>query len=99
MASEFTREDVEAIARLAHFDLTPEEADLFAKQLGEFLAYAQAVQGVDTSGVPPTAAVIGGGSSERADEMWASLDRDRVLDQAPDPAPDRRFFRVPRVIG
>ena len=99
MPTEFTREHVEAIARLAHLELDPAEADLFAKQLAGFLAYAEAVQAVDTTGVPPTASVVGRDVSERADEVHPSLDRGLALENAPDAAPGGRFFRVPRVIG
>jgi aspartyl-tRNA(Asn)/glutamyl-tRNA(Gln) amidotransferase subunit C len=98
MPSGLTREQVEAVAALANLELEPAEVDLFAKQLGDILAYADEVQQVDTTGVEPTASVAHE-TTDRADELKPSLDRDAVLDAAPDPALDAGFFRVPRVIG
>ena len=97
----FTREQVTAIAALAHLSLDDAEIELFARQLGEILSYATEVQQVDTSGVPPTAGVALGdaGSADRGDELKPSLDRDQALAQAPDANADAGFFRVPRVIG
>ena len=103
MAADFTREQVAAIAALAHLDLDPAELDLFAKQLGDILAYAEEVQAVDTDGVPPTASVMTSAAmrhaADRDDEVQPSLDREAALGNAPDPAADAGFYKVPRVIG
>jgi len=97
--AEFSREEVQAIAALAHLSLDDTEIDLFARQLGAILAYATDVQRVDTTGVPPTASVAIENTADRGDELAPSLDRDTVLEQAPDANLDAGFFRVPRVIG
>jgi len=99
MSSGFSREQVTAIAALAHLELNDAEIDLFARQLGDILAAADAVQRVDTTGVPPTASVVTRHASDRADEVRPCLDRDEALANAPDPAPDAGLFKVPRVIG
>lgn len=99
MPAEFTREQIAAIAALAHLELSTSEVDLFARQLGEILAYAEVVQQIDTTGVPPTASVAGRHAADRLDEVGPSLDRDEVLAAAPDAAKDSGFFKVPRVIG
>ena len=99
MPAGFTRDEIAAIAALAHLELDASEIDLFARQLGEILAYAEVVQQIDTTGVPPTASVISGHAADRPDEVQPSLDRDVALAGAPDPALDGGFFRVPRVIG
>ncbi|HEV8348071.1 MAG TPA: Asp-tRNA(Asn)/Glu-tRNA(Gln) amidotransferase subunit GatC [Vicinamibacterales bacterium] len=99
MPSGFTRAQVEAIAALAHLQLDEAEIDLFARQLGDILAAADEVQGVDTTGVPPTASVVTRHSADREDEVRPSLDRDEALANAPDPALDAGLFKVPRVIG
>ena len=49
--------DVERIAALAHLELTPEEKQLFTRQLADILAYAEQLQAIDTTGVPATAHV------------------------------------------
>jgi aspartyl-tRNA(Asn)/glutamyl-tRNA(Gln) amidotransferase subunit C len=95
----FTREDVERIAALARLALTAEEKDLFARQLGDILSYADEVLAVDTSGVPPTAQALAAPPSLRDDEPRPSLPRDQALAAAPDPAREAGLFRVPRVIG
>jgi aspartyl-tRNA(Asn)/glutamyl-tRNA(Gln) amidotransferase subunit C len=95
----FTRSEVEAIAALANLELDEGELELFARQLGDVLAYANQVQQIDTTGVPPTASVSSGHHGDRADEVGPSLDRDKALANAPDAAKNAGLFRVPRVIG
>lgn len=99
MPSALSRADVSAIAALANLDLTPDESDLFARQLGDVLAAAEELRQVDTAGVPPTASIGSRHAVDRADDTRASLDRDTALAAAPDPNVDEGFFRVPRVIG
>jgi aspartyl-tRNA(Asn)/glutamyl-tRNA(Gln) amidotransferase subunit C len=99
MPAAFTREDVAKIAALANLELDQSEVDLFARQLGDILNYAEEVQQVDTTGVPPTASVLTRHAADRPDEVRPSLDRDEALANAPDAAPDTGFFKVPRVIG
>jgi aspartyl-tRNA(Asn)/glutamyl-tRNA(Gln) amidotransferase subunit C len=96
--AEFTPDQIAAIAALAHLELNPSERELLARQLGEILAYAEVVQQIDTEGVPPTTSVANR-ASDRLDEVGPSLDRDEVLAQAPDPALQAGFFKVPKVIG
>lgn len=99
MPARFTRSDVEAIAALANLELDERELELFARQLGDILEYANQVQQIDTTGVPPTASVLTRHLADRADEVRPSLDRAEALMNAPDADPDARLFRVPRVIG
>jgi aspartyl-tRNA(Asn)/glutamyl-tRNA(Gln) amidotransferase subunit C len=99
MPAEFTRDQIAEIAALAHLELNASEIDLLARQLGEILAYAEVVQQIDTTGVPPTASVGARHAADRADEVAPSLNREEVLAQAPDPAIEAGFFKVPRVIG
>lgn len=99
MPAGFTRDQIAAIASLAHLDLDASELDLFARQLGEILAYAEVVQQIDTAGVPPTASVVTRHAADRPDEVRPSLDRAEALAGAPDPALEAGFFKVPRVIG
>jgi aspartyl-tRNA(Asn)/glutamyl-tRNA(Gln) amidotransferase subunit C len=99
MPAVFTREEVAKIAALANLDLDPSEVDLFARQLGDILNYAEQVQQVDTTGVPPTASVLTRHATDRPDEVRPSLNRHEALGNAPDAALDAGFFKVPRVIG
>ena len=95
----FTREQVAAIAALAHVELDDTELDLFAHQLGDILAYADQVQQVDTTGVEPTATVATRHVSDRADVIGPCLARDAALGNAPEASLQGGLFKVPRVIG
>ena len=99
MAVEFTAAQVAAIAALAQLDLEPGEVELFARQLGDFLGYADEVLAIDTAGVAPTAYVATRQESDRPDRLVPSLDREAALVNAPDAAREAGLFRVPRVIG
>lgn len=99
MPEALSRAQVQAIAALANLELTDKEIELFAHQLGEILDYANQVQRIDTTGVPPTAAIVTGHETDRADEVCPSLDRREVLANAPDRNLEAGFFKVPRVIG
>jgi aspartyl-tRNA(Asn)/glutamyl-tRNA(Gln) amidotransferase subunit C len=91
-----TVETVDHVARLARLSLTEEEKQLFARQLEEILAWAESLQALDTSGVPPMSQPRDA-SSLREDEPRVGLERETVLEGAPDPA--EGLFRVPRVMG
>jgi aspartyl-tRNA(Asn)/glutamyl-tRNA(Gln) amidotransferase subunit C len=99
MSATLTVADVERIAALAQLELTEDEKHLFARQLAGILAYAEQVQQLDTSGVPATAHVAASHRAEREDEPRPSLPVEDALGNAPDPARDAGFFKVPRVIG
>jgi aspartyl-tRNA(Asn)/glutamyl-tRNA(Gln) amidotransferase subunit C len=99
MPQEFTSADVRAIAALANLELDADEIELFARQLGDILAYADELQHVDTSGVPPTASVLARYPADRPDQVRPSLAPEEALANAPDPAIGAGLFRVPRVIG
>ena len=100
----FTREQVHAVATLANLELDESEIEMFARQLGEILAYADEVQQVDTRGIPPTASVLTRYPADRPDQVRPCLSPEEALANAPDPASDSHakpggLFRVPRVIG
>ena len=99
MPAQLTKAQVEAVAALAHLQLDPSEVELFARQLGEILTYADQVQQIDTTGVPPTASVAAEIGEGRGDEVAASLTIEEALANAPDPARGPGLFKVPRVIG
>lgn len=99
MAGALTRDEVLRIASLAHLELTDTEVTTFTRQLGDILHYAEQVQAVDTSGVPPTSHVLAGAPVERDDTPVPGLNRDDALAAAPDGASEAGLFRVPRVIG
>jgi aspartyl-tRNA(Asn)/glutamyl-tRNA(Gln) amidotransferase subunit C len=99
MTNGFSRAQVEAVAALANLELSDSEIELFARQLGDILDYANQVQKIDTTGVPPTASVVTRHSADRADVVVPSLDRTEALSNAPDASQQSGLFKVPRVIG
>ena len=78
-----SREQVRHIAELAKLGITEEEAELFAGQLSEILEYAQMLNQLDTSEIPPTAQAIRMRSVTRRDEVQPSLSPDKILANAP----------------
>jgi aspartyl-tRNA(Asn)/glutamyl-tRNA(Gln) amidotransferase subunit C len=99
MPATFSRLQIEAIASLAHLRLDEDEIELYARQLGEILEYANQVQNIDTAGVPPTATIVTRHGADRADIVQPSLDRTAALANAPDASLEAGLFKVPRVIG
>lgn len=98
VSTPLTIADVERIAALAHLELTPEEKQVFTKQLADILSYAEQLQAIDTKGVAATAHV-NAHEAERDDQLRPCLPVEDALRNAPDGAPDAGLFRVPRVIG
>lgn len=99
MSDSLSRAEVERIAALAHLELTEAETAAFTGQLGDILAYAKQIQALDTTGVPPTAHILAGAPLDRDDIPRSSLERDQVVEAAPDGDVAAGLFRVPRVIG
>lgn len=98
MPASLSREDVLRIAELARLELTPDEIELFTRQLAGILEYVEQIRTLETAGVPPTAHVINR-PLERDDEPVAPLDRSQALANAPDAAAESGLFKVPRVMG
>jgi len=99
MSDRLTLADVERVAALAHIELTDEEQQRFLGQLNEILGYAQQIQAIDTTGVPPTAHVFARHAADRPDELRPSLPVTEALAPAPDATPEAGLFKVPRVLG
>ncbi|MFQ5409878.1 MAG: Asp-tRNA(Asn)/Glu-tRNA(Gln) amidotransferase subunit GatC [Anaerolineales bacterium] len=91
-----TLEEVEHIAALARLELTTEEKARFREQLTAILDYADRLQELNTSAIPPTATVLPLHSVTRADEVRPSLSRDLLLRNAPET--EAGSFRVPPVL-
>ena len=96
MASHLGRAEVERIAKLAHLTIAPDDAPRFAEQLSAILEYAESIQRVDTTGVPPLS--DSASIAWREDAPATSLPRDLVLEEAPDASPSAGLFRVPKVL-
>jgi len=91
-----TLAQVEHIAELAKLALTDEEKTRYQEQLSAILDYAERLQAVDTSSIPPTATVLPLRSVMRPDEPRDSMGRDDVLANAP--RVEAGCFRVQAVL-
>jgi aspartyl-tRNA(Asn)/glutamyl-tRNA(Gln) amidotransferase subunit C len=89
--------DIRYVAKLARLALTEEEIERFGKQLGELLEHVNALNDLDIASVPATAQVVESRNVTREDSLRPSLDRERVLSQAPQR--QGPFFRVPRILS
>lgn len=94
--AKISRAEVETIAELAKLTLTEAEKLMFQEQLSSVLEYAEMLQQLDTTGIPPTTSAIPLYNVMRADEVRLSLDNDDALANAPDAA--ERSFRVKAVL-
>jgi len=91
-----TKKDVEYVAGLARLEFTEEEKEMYTKTLNDILEHAEKLKQVNTDGVPPTAHILPVKNVFRIDEVRPSMDRDKILQNAPDK--DEGCFRVPKVI-
>ena len=77
------RDEVRHIARLARLELSDEEVDRMAAELGRVLEHIAHIGELDLEGVPPTSHVVAVENALRPDEPVPSLPRERVLADAP----------------
>ena len=98
MSTTLTREDVTRIAELARLELTPEELDLFTRQLGDILGYVEQIRDLDTSGVAADLARPQPARRARRRAIVEPLPRAAALANAPDAATEAGLFKVPRVL-
>ena len=82
--AKLNREEVERIAELAKLTLSDAEKDMFQEQLSNILEYAEMLQQVDTTGIPPTTSALPLNNVMRPDELALSLPNDEALFNAPD---------------
>lgn len=91
-----TKQEVEKVAKLARLKLTESEQAAFIKQLSQILTHVETLKQYDTTGVEPTATVLGQVNVFRPDEARPSLPVERAVTNAPESAD--RFFVVPKII-
>ena len=87
-----TPEEVRHVAELAKLQLSDDEVAQYGEQLSAILAYAERLQIVDTSNVPPTPYVLPLENILREDVPAPGLTNEEALANAPDSA--EGFFRV-----
>jgi aspartyl-tRNA(Asn)/glutamyl-tRNA(Gln) amidotransferase subunit C len=88
--------NVNHVAHLARLDLSEAERAKIGAQLRDILAYVEKLQQLDVTGVEPTAHAVPLTNVLRRDEARPSVDRARILQNAP--ASSRDLFIVPKII-
>ena len=92
MSVRLTPDEVRYVAELAKLRLSEAEIEQYAGQLSAILEYAQRLQEVDTSSVPPTPYILPLVNVMREDVPEPSLSNEEALANAPDH--EDGFFRV-----
>ncbi len=87
---------VKNIAELAKLTLSDDEARTFQEQLSNILNYAEILQQIDTTYIPPTARDNPLKNVMRADEVALSLTNEDALANAP--AAEAGSFKVKAVL-
>lgn len=92
--------DVRKIAKLAHLEITDQEANVYAPQLEKIVGYVEQLNELDTGDIEP---MLGGLTEEgeqtdaiREDEVAASLGQEAALEEAPSAVAGH--FQVPKVL-
>jgi aspartyl-tRNA(Asn)/glutamyl-tRNA(Gln) amidotransferase subunit C len=88
--------DVAYVARLARLNLTDEETELFQKQLGDVLKYAEKLREVDVSNVEAAAHALPIFNVFREDAPRDWFTSQQALSNAPRQA--KGLFIVPKVV-
>ncbi|HIJ82165.1 MAG TPA: Asp-tRNA(Asn)/Glu-tRNA(Gln) amidotransferase subunit GatC [Desulfuromonadales bacterium] len=88
--------DVEHVARLARLELSPDEKELFAGQMGAILGYVGKLNKLDTDGILPTSHAVPMENAFREDWVACSIGTEKALANAPERSAS--FFAVPKVI-
>jgi len=91
-----TRQEVAHVAQLARLRLSEEQMERLTGQLNDILASMEKLNQLDTVGVASTNHALESTGALREDEVRPSLQRERVLANAPDS--NGESFVVPRVI-
>jgi aspartyl-tRNA(Asn)/glutamyl-tRNA(Gln) amidotransferase subunit C len=88
--------DVAYVAQLARLQLTAEETELFRKQLGDVLKYADQLKEVDVSQVEAAAHALPMFNVFRADQPRDCFTPEEALSNAP--RQKNNLFIVPKVV-
>ena len=91
-----SREEALHIALLARLGLTETEVNRLSEQLSNILENFEALQQVDTTGIPPTAQSIPLQNVVKEDKVTPCLPQSQVLANAP--RKEENFFRVKAVL-
>ena len=89
-------EEVSNMAALSRLSVSEEEQTLFARQMGDILAYMDVLAQVDTNDVEPLYSPAQHPGPLREDVSARRRERSEVLANAPEA--DGEYFIVPRIV-
>ena len=90
------RAQIRHVAELAELELTDEEEERLAAEIGRIVAYVRELDAIDTHDVPPTAHVLAEAPPLREDEPRPGLTHEEALAGAPRAA--HGGFEVPTFV-
>ena len=90
-----TTQEVEHIAHLARFELSPAEIEHYREQLSAILAHVARLQELETASIHPLTGVFEAAAPLRADEARPGLPTETLLRTAA--ATDQAQFKIPPV--
>ena len=94
---QISKDVVQYVANLAQLQLDDAQSVAMVDELSQILGYIEALEGIDTEGIAPLTHLYETTNIMRPDVVTASLDRARLLQNAPDCTEEA--FVVPRTVG
>ena len=91
-----SKQDVLYVANLARLNVTDEEADKLANEMGSIIDFADMLSEVDTRGIEPTNHAMKMENVFREDVITGSYDRELILKNAP--SQESGCYSVPKVV-
>ena len=92
-----TKEEIKKIASLSKINISDDELDSYKEQISKILEHMSTLNEVDTSNTEEFSnQLFNNNQNLREDIIKKSLNRDKILDLAPDS--DGVYFKVPKVI-
>jgi len=94
---ELSKETIDHISKLALLELSEDEKEKLAKELGDILSYFKKLEKIDTSNIEPMIHPIDGLKNVfREDEPWESLSPEEALKNAKHKKDG--YFKAPRIL-
>ncbi len=91
------KKDIQYVAKLANLKIEDDDIDVFTRQISDILEYVEKLDELDTDDVVPTAYTVPMKNVMREDKAEPSMDRDKILSNAPDKKEGQ--YRVPKIIS
>lgn len=93
---QITKQQVEKIAELSHFELTEKEIEKFSSDLKDILGFVELLNEVDTTGIEATSQIIPISNVMRKDKGIKHDAVDDIIRQFPNK--EERFLKVKGVL-